>query len=38
MIWVVLAIIVIVVALSLFTVRQQTVAIVERFGKFKKNL
>ncbi len=36
MIWVVLAVIIIVVALSLFTVRQQTVAIVERFGKFKK--
>ncbi len=36
MIWVVLAVIIIVVALSLFTVRQQTVAIVERFGKFNK--
>ena len=36
MIWVVLAVIIIILALSLFTVRQQTVAIVERFGKFKK--
>ncbi|MFZ1484244.1 MAG: SPFH domain-containing protein [Candidatus Saccharimonadales bacterium] len=36
MIWVVLAVIIIILALSLFTVRQQTVAVVERFGKFKK--
>lgn len=36
MIWIVLAAIIIILALSLFTVRQQTVAVVERFGKFKK--
>lgn len=36
MIWIVLAVVIIILALSLFTVRQQTVAVVERFGKFKK--
>ncbi len=36
MIWIVLAVVIIILAISLFTVRQQTVAMVERFGKFKK--
>lgn len=36
MVWVLLVILVIVLLTGLFTVRQQTAAIVERFGKFKK--
>lgn len=36
MIWVVLAVLVIILLTGLFTVKQQSVAIVERFGKFKK--
>lgn len=36
MFWIVLAVVITILALSLFTVRQQTVALVERFGKFKK--
>lgn len=36
MFWIVLVVLLIILALSLFTVRQQTVAVVERFGKFKK--
>ncbi|MGB4800543.1 MAG: SPFH domain-containing protein [Candidatus Saccharimonadales bacterium] len=34
--WIVLAVLVLLLATGLFTVRQQTVAIVERFGKFTK--
>jgi len=36
MVWIILAIVVIVLLTGLFTVRQQTAAIIERFGKFKK--
>lgn len=36
MTWVIIGIIVIILLTGLFTVRQQTAAIVERFGKFKK--
>lgn len=36
MIWVLLGIFIIILLTGLFTVRQQTAAIVERFGKFKK--
>lgn len=36
MVWVILGILVIILLTGLFTVRQQTAAIVERFGKFKK--
>jgi regulator of protease activity HflC (stomatin/prohibitin superfamily) len=36
MVWVLLGILVIILLTGLFTVRQQTAAIVERFGKFKK--
>jgi len=36
MIWVILAVILIIILTGLYTVRQQTVAIVERFGKFNK--
>ncbi|MBP9761762.1 SPFH domain-containing protein [Candidatus Saccharibacteria bacterium] len=34
--WIVLAVLLVLIMLGLFTVRQQTVAIVERFGRFKK--
>ncbi|MGB4966924.1 MAG: SPFH domain-containing protein [Candidatus Saccharimonadales bacterium] len=36
MIWIVLVVLLIVILTGLYTVRQQTVAIVERFGKFNK--
>lgn len=36
MVWILLVVLVIVLLTGLFTVRQQTAAIVERFGKFKK--
>ena len=34
--WIVLAVLLVLIMTGLFTVRQQTVAIVERFGRFKK--
>jgi regulator of protease activity HflC (stomatin/prohibitin superfamily) len=36
MIWVILAVLLVIILTGLYTVRQQTVAIVERFGKFNK--
>ena len=36
MVWILLGIVVVILLTGLFTVRQQTAAIIERFGKFKK--
>ncbi|QQS19653.1 SPFH domain-containing protein [Candidatus Saccharibacteria bacterium] len=34
--WIIVAVVLILLAMGLFTVKQQTIAIVERFGRFKK--